>query len=156
MRWLTTFNPITLEPSYKRSDVVSVPMGIVRADRRAAGDWYISVAAPMEGTANFSLRAELVESVLMDEYLPLDEAPPPGTANFCVILPEDEGDEGDEDDDDDLESGVAAGGGGVVAVAAILVSTVTAQGCLALHIYEITQKYFSRPTGPPLSSSISS
>ena len=36
MRWLTTFNPITLEPSYKRSDVVSVPMGIVRADRRAA------------------------------------------------------------------------------------------------------------------------
>ena len=131
MRWLTTFNPITLEPSYKRSDVVSVPMGIVRADRRAAGDWYISVAAPMEGTANFSLRAELVESVLMDEYLPLDEeaAAAERCGRFCVILPEDEGDEGDEDDDDDLESGVGGKGGGgvVVAVAAILVSTVLAR-----------------------------
>ena len=48
---------------------------------------------------------------------------------FCVILPEDEGDEGDEDDDDDLESGVGGKGGGgvVVAVAAILVSTVLAR-----------------------------
>ena len=128
MRWLTTFNPITLEPSYKRADVVSVPMGIVRADRRAAGDWYISVAAPMEGTANFSLRAELVESVLMDEYLPLDEeaAAAERCGRFCVILPEDEGDEGDEDDDDDLESGVGGkGGGGVAAaVAAIFCSSV--------------------------------
>jgi hypothetical protein len=74
MRWLTTYNPITLEPSYERSATVTVPMGIVQADLRQAGSWYISVAAPAGNVpVNFSLRAQLIESPVIDEFIPLDE-----------------------------------------------------------------------------------
>ena len=41
------------------------------ADKRSAGNWYISVAGA-DVVSNFSLVAELVESPVIDRYIPLD------------------------------------------------------------------------------------
>ena len=71
MQWLTTFNPSTLAPTYAEDASVTVPMGIVYADKRAAGNWYISIAAS-DTVANFSLVAQLVESLLASDRVSCD------------------------------------------------------------------------------------
>ena len=92
MAWLTQYNSITLEPTYIRDAVVSVPMGIRKPDQREAGDWYITVKAPDDAGAsvNFSLIAELVESPVVDEYVAVDSdrAEAELCGRFCVVLPE--------------------------------------------------------------------
>ena len=74
-------------------------MGIVYADKRASGNWYISVAGS-EAVTNFSLRAELVESPVIDQFIPLDgdKAAAERCGRFCVVLEQDEDDVDDEDD----------------------------------------------------------
>ena len=88
VQWLTTYDPFTLVPSYQTQSAVSVPMGIVHADKRQAGSWYISVAAAAEGVVNYSLVAELVESPVIDQYIPLDadRAAAEKCGRFCVVL----------------------------------------------------------------------
>ena len=70
------------------SAVVSVPMGILSPDRRAAGDWYISVAGPEAGVASYTLVAELVESPVISQFIPLDaeQAEQEKCGRFCVVL----------------------------------------------------------------------
>ena len=87
MKWLTTYNPYTLEPTYIVETTVNVPLGIVLADMREAGNWYISVAAA-DVVTNFSLTAELIESPVIDQYIPLDEerAAAERCGRFCVVL----------------------------------------------------------------------
>jgi hypothetical protein len=99
MQWLTTYNPYTLQPTYTEHTDVSVPMGIVYADKRAAGNWYVSVAGA-DVVTNFSLVAELVESPVIDEFIPLDgdKAAAERCGRFCVVLDEDDDDVEDEDD----------------------------------------------------------
>ena len=87
MKWLTTYNPYTLVPTYVKSAVVTVPQGVVYADKRFPGDWYISVAGA-DVVTNFSLVAELVESPIIDRFIPLDEdkAAAERCGRFCVVL----------------------------------------------------------------------
>ena len=62
----------------------------MRADLRQAGDWYISVASPPDSFVNFSLIADLVESPVIDKYIPLDAdaAAAERCGRFCVVLPD--------------------------------------------------------------------
>ena len=101
MQWLTTYNPYTLAPTYVEETSVSVPMGIVYADKRAAGDWYVSIAAS-DVVANFSLALQLVESPVIDAFIPLDgdKAAAEKCGRFCVVLDDDGLD--DEQDEDSL------------------------------------------------------
>jgi hypothetical protein len=97
MQWLTTYNPYTLVPTYATSAVVYVPMGVVNADKREPGAWYISVAGA-EVVTNYSLIAELVESPIIDRFIPLDEeaAAAERCGRFCVVLDDEEGEGLDE------------------------------------------------------------
>ena len=99
MAWLTTYNPYTLVPTYVRSAVVYVPMGVVYADKRSPGDWYISVAGA-DVVTNYSIVAELVESPIIDRFIPLDAeaAAAERCGRFCVVL--------DADSDDGLDEGL--------------------------------------------------
>ena len=99
MNWLTTYNPFTLVPTYIRSAVVYVPMGVVYADRRAAGDWLISVAGA-DVVTNYSIVAELVESPIIDRFIPLDAeaAAAERCGRFCVVM--------DTDADGGLDDGL--------------------------------------------------
>ena len=89
MRWLTTYDPYTLVPTYAKEATVTVPMGVVYADEREAGNWYISVASASV-VANYSLVAELVESPIIEQFIPLDEeqAAAESCGRFCVVLPD--------------------------------------------------------------------
>ena len=64
-------------------------MGVVYADEREAGNWYISVASASV-VANYSLVAELVESPIIEQFIPLDEeqAAAESCGRFCVVLPD--------------------------------------------------------------------
>jgi hypothetical protein len=93
MKWLTTYNPYTLVPTYVADAVVTVPMGVVYADEREAGSWYISVAGGSHRSgenvfANYSIVAELVESPVIDTFIPLDaeKAAAERCGRFCVQL----------------------------------------------------------------------
>jgi len=89
MGWLTTFNQFTLEPSYAEGVVLTVPMGTFSPDIRAAGDWYISIAGPVDGSvASYSLVTELVESPIISQFIPLDaaQAEQEKCGRFCVVL----------------------------------------------------------------------
>ena len=101
MQWLTTYDQYTLDPTYAVDTAVSVPMGIVYADKRAEGNWYISIGGAFDGqVANFSLVAELVESPVLDYFIPLDgeQAAAERCGRFCVVLDELLGaDESEED-----------------------------------------------------------
>ena len=129
MGWLTTFNEFTLEKSYVTSAVVTVPMGQVSPDRRAAGDWYISVAGPQDGAATYSLVASLVESPVVTQFIPLDAELEANErcGRFCVVLTG-----GSDEEEEDVEPlGSAAGprrggaaAGGLARAAWLVVSLV--------------------------------
>lgn len=90
LQWLTTYNPFTLETFFAKESTATVPMGIVRADRRQAGDWYISISAPSDGSVNFSILVDLIESPVIDQFIPLDDQATAAErcGRFCVVLPE--------------------------------------------------------------------
>ena len=97
---------------------------------------YISVAGPPpgEGVANYSLVAELVESPIVSQYIPLDaaQAAQEKCGRFCVVLTS----IGliDEYGGDDLQLRSAADalrGGGAAALALLLLTTASALTLLA-------------------------
>ena len=138
MKWLTTYNPYTLAPTYVTSAVVTVPQGVVYADKRFPGDWYISVTGA-DVVSNFSIVAELVESPIIDRFIPLDEdkAAAEQCGRFCVVLADGSA---TGEDDGGLEAGLVsagmasarrAGGGGLGVWVGGMVAAVTA--ALGLH-----------------------
>ena len=67
--------------------LVTVPQGVVYADKRFPGDWFISVTGA-DVVANFSLVTDLVESPIIDKFIPLDadKAAAEQCGRFCVVL----------------------------------------------------------------------
>jgi hypothetical protein len=134
MGWLTTFNQFTLEPSYADGVVLTVPMGTFSPDIRAAGDWYISIAGPVDGSvASYSLVTELVESPIISQFIPLDaaQAEQENCGRFCVVL----SGPGEEYEDDffDVSAAESRRRG---AAAALLLLLLTASTTLTLLAHE--------------------
>ena len=121
MQWLTTYNQYTLVPTYATTATVFVPMGVVDEDLRAPGDWYISVASASV-VANYSLVAELVESPIIDTFIPLDaeRAAAEKCGRFCVIMPDEE--------DDGLDDGLLESAAGASARNGVTIGVLLAVG----------------------------
>ena len=78
--WLTTFDPYDGAALSRPSAALTVPNGLgIDIDRRAEGDWYVSVLSLDGEDAEYRLRAELIDPPAVDDSYKCDkwEAPCP-------------------------------------------------------------------------------
>ena len=72
--WLTTFDPSAGAALSRPSAALTVPNGLgIDIDRRAEGDWYVSVLSLDGEDAEYRLRAELIDPPAVDDSYKCDK-----------------------------------------------------------------------------------